>query len=903
MSASQSDRNVLFGVLALQMEFITQAGLIAALQAWTLQKSRPLGELLVELAHMSADDRAALEPMVDRHVARHGGSAEQSLAAISSVEEVVQSLKELGDPDLNASLVVATRGSRVSPPPPQVTGEPPVATEQSDVPTIIDAPRQAGRFRIVRPFKEGGLGQVSIAEDMELHREVAFKEIKPKYERDLQNRARFLLEGEITGKLEHPGIVPVYGLGQFSDGRPFYAMRFIRGQSLHDAIGQFHSRHSSSRLAYTLNPEFRQLIGRLIDVCQAIEYAHSKGVLHRDLKPDNVMLGKYGETLVVDWGLAKKIAVVAGLPTEPPSAAAALPTEPPSQDYEPSLRLSPDSGSAPTVAGQTMGTPKYMSPEQARGEIDKLGHATDVYALGAILFSVLTNQAPIGARPLPAGPEKLSVIEQVARAAAGKFPRPTTVNPAAPRALEAICLRTMSLRADSRYRTAKLLADDLQAWLDDQPVSAMIEPFSIRTQRWMKQHRTTVTTTAATILMSFLGVIGWGVQEGKHSRDLESKNEQLGKSNKELASKNTELAEANVTTRLALESAIRETSDALAHRREHLGGLYRQSGELNLALESYQEALQARRTLSVADPTNVELSSDLALTLFDFGELGVQVGKLDVALENYQQALELRRRLAVADPSSELNKWFLSTTLNRLGYLYASVEKLDEAENYYKQAFEYFHTRAEMAPSDAGAQDSLKLCSAISNDMRGRREQTDKNFATAIESYEKALTVLRELDQRCRLSPFDKLRVTAAEKAITACKLTILATGDWEALLKADVTVLPQSLLLRATEMLKRGELAHAVQAADKLCALDPKDKNNFYNAARVYTRCAEFITKEKPIPTDAEQTERQKFLNLALDCLKESLAAGWDDFAHMKTDDDLKPLRALPEFETLFPK
>src|SRR5262249_14262285 len=116
------------------------------------------------------------------------------------------------------------------------------------------------------------------------------------------SRARFVLEAEITGGLEHPGVVPVYGLGLYPDGRPFYAMRFIQGDTLRDAVKRFHtSREGFDSLA------FRQLLGRFVDVCQAVAYAHSRGVLHRDLKPGNVMLGKYGETLVVDWGLAKPV--------------------------------------------------------------------------------------------------------------------------------------------------------------------------------------------------------------------------------------------------------------------------------------------------------------------------------------------------------------------------------------------------------------------------------------------------------------------------------------------------------------------------------------------------------------------------------------------------------------------
>ncbi len=151
-----------------------------------------------------------------------------------------------------------------------------------------------------------------MARDGELQREVALKVIQDRFAEHPDQRARFLLEAEITGNLEHPGIVPVYSLGRNAQGRPYYAMRFIRGESLAAAIRRFHLRwnakdaeagHAGERWGV----EFQELLGRFLDVCDAIAYAHSRGVLHRDLKPGNIKLGQYGETLVVDWGLAKAL--------------------------------------------------------------------------------------------------------------------------------------------------------------------------------------------------------------------------------------------------------------------------------------------------------------------------------------------------------------------------------------------------------------------------------------------------------------------------------------------------------------------------------------------------------------------------------------------------------------------
>jgi serine/threonine protein kinase len=154
------------------------------------------------------------------------------------------------------------------------------------------------RFHSLRLLASGGLGDVFVAFDEELQREVALKVIQERHANNPQARLRFIREAEITGKLEHPGIVPVYGLSQLSDGRPFYVMRLVRGQSLKEAIEYFHNPLAERKFG------LRRLLRRFLDVCDTVAYAHSRGILHRDLKPENVMLGQYGGTLVLDWGSA-----------------------------------------------------------------------------------------------------------------------------------------------------------------------------------------------------------------------------------------------------------------------------------------------------------------------------------------------------------------------------------------------------------------------------------------------------------------------------------------------------------------------------------------------------------------------------------------------------------------------
>ncbi len=271
-----------------------------------------------------------------------------------------------------------------------------------------DAASAESRYQIRRPHARGGLGEVFVAYDRELGREVALKQIQEGHADHPENRARFVREAEITGRLEHPGIVPVYGLGRNSDGHPYYAMRFIEGKTLQQAITQFHEASVPGSAPGARILALRKLLRHFLDVCNAVDYAHSRGVMHRDLKPANIMLGPYGETLVVDWGLAK--------PTDRPDA----------QDDREAGPLSPLSAGDSTLTrtGVALGTPAYMSPEQAECRWNEVGPASDVYGLGATLYTLLLGRSPF------AGPGDGAVSPKTE---SGANPPLRTVLPGVPR--------------------------------------------------------------------------------------------------------------------------------------------------------------------------------------------------------------------------------------------------------------------------------------------------------------------------------------------------------------------------------------------------------------------------------------------------------------------------------------
>jgi serine/threonine protein kinase len=529
MTSSANDRNMLFGILAQQMDFITRDALIAAMHAWVQEKHKPLGQILLEQKALTADTHALLEALVKKHLALHSDDAEKSLAAVSSISSVRRNLAAITDEDIQESLGHLTNGH----------GKDKEPYGTLSLATAAGGPTAKGvRFRILRPHAKGGLGQVYVAYDEELNREVALKEIQGKHSQLSDARTRFMLEAEITGGLEHPGIVPVYGLGQYDDGRPFYAMRFIKGDSLKEVIAKYHD--GANRDPHERALELRGLLGRLIDVCQAMRYAHARGILHRDLKPGNIMLGKYGETLVVDWGLAKAMGKLD------------------KESAEPVLQPASASGTAETFAGTVIGTPAFMSPEQAAGRFQEMGPASDVYSLGATLFAILTGNAPVDDSAVTAQ-RHADLGKILKKVTAGAIRRPRQLKADVDPALEAICLKAMALKPADRYESPRALADDLERWLAGEPVIAWPEPLSVKARRWVAKNRTLVTGVAAAVLVGLVSLAVATAMLQQKNTDLTAANTVIQKQNDDIKQ---EIAEKEKQRKLA-ESRLRTSLDAV----------------------------------------------------------------------------------------------------------------------------------------------------------------------------------------------------------------------------------------------------------------------------------------------------------------------------------------------------
>jgi tetratricopeptide (TPR) repeat protein/tRNA A-37 threonylcarbamoyl transferase component Bud32 len=379
-SDSDSDRNLLFAVLALQSDLIDQERFVQVCTLWASRKNTPLAALLVEQGWLSLVDRADVERLLARKLKRHKGNVRASLAEAAG-PPARAALAGVADPDVErsvAGLTAADARNNPSSTPLLRFGEVPGGRHSSPA-------DRAGRNLLFEEIGHGGMGIVLRGRDPDLGRDLAVKFLRPEHHGDAGLERRFVEEAQIAGQMQHPGIVPVYELGRFPDQRPYFTMKLIKGSNLAELlnVGPVCNRPETTTAGCKPAPQdLPHFLGIFEHVCQALAYAHSMGVIHRDLKPSNIMVGAFGEVQVMDWGLAKVLTRSQLQDSEETTAGTMIRTA--------------RSDSTAEAEGRTgvVGTPAYMAPEQARGEIEAVDERADVFGLGSILCVILSGKPP-----------------------------------------------------------------------------------------------------------------------------------------------------------------------------------------------------------------------------------------------------------------------------------------------------------------------------------------------------------------------------------------------------------------------------------------------------------------------------------------------------------------------------
>ena len=472
---------LLFAKLGQEHGFITKVHVVGFFTHWVMDKSISIGDYCVSNGFIKFDQKSIIDLAIAVLVANEGSDL-TALASNQTSSNLNINLGHLDDTQINECIKSINYLKLKSDLKLNHKAEYQIKNKLTNENTLNE------RFDRLFYLDSGALGEVWIANDLELNRKVAIKYLKKQLSEDLFQKSFFHLEGEVTGFLEHPNIAPVYGLGIDSEKRYYYAMRFIKGQNLGTLIAQYHALgsgwfHRNKNVFITVLQHFQS-------ACMAIEYAHSKGVIHCDIKPANIMIGLFGEVMVVDWGL-----VLINKFDENINEEFTIGKENDNQSshkphlYRPSPLATPglhcSQGGLRDYVG---GTPAYMAPEQMEatrgGHIGNVTFSSDIFSLGATLYHLLTNKAP----QLPDKQNNEKVNNYYKRIANGIFPKPRSINKEIPKSLEGIVIKSMAMEPNNRYHSARELSEDIKRWISDESVIGYHESTIEKILRWKRKN-------------------------------------------------------------------------------------------------------------------------------------------------------------------------------------------------------------------------------------------------------------------------------------------------------------------------------------------------------------------------------------------------------------------------------
>ncbi len=592
-----------------------------------------------------AADRLQLESLRSR------SGIEQSMKSTVGAQELndtVQSLVSQCGGDLEKALGYLL--CRVQPD--QSSASPVDKSSRRSKPFAGDTVGQDKAILLKRELNRGGMGQLFIGEDTHLRRDVAVKFILSA-EASPERVKRHIREGKITASLIHPAIPPVHSLCEEGSHGPWYEMLYLdkdRFSDLRQASDAFHASAFSS-IDFHSKP-FRDLISRFATACRSIAFAHENRIIHRDLKPEHITFGEFGETLVIDWGLAKRL--------DAPDEDEMLVDD---RRVCNEVLSATHADAAKTIDGRALGTPGFMAPEQAEGNHSTTGPAADVFGLGATLYYLLTKQPPSNDTREPSSNTFVKGTIRSPRSIQSKVPKP----------LEAICLKALSSDPQDRYAgSAKALAEDLDSWLADEPVTAWKEPLHVQASRWVRKHKAIVTSGTVALLAT---VIILAVSRSRINQARQRAEASFAQAKDTIDDWFTTFADSPV---------INAT------------GMAPLKNELLSKAEDHYMLVKK----DVSDESEPTFAVDQAKVEYQLGTIKKNVGQSDSAQQHYNECIRICL-IDIADPNvrQQLLK-YQSLSENALGLLAHGRGDIDAAIKHFIAAKEIREALYKLAPDD-----------------------------------------------------------------------------------------------------------------------------------------------------------------------------------------------------------
>jgi tetratricopeptide (TPR) repeat protein len=717
-------------------------------------------------------------------------------------------------------------------------------------------------FQVQRQINGGGQGELFLVHDETLERQVVLK--RPSRSRWTERPGQFEREATITGRLEHASVAPVHALGRDRANQTFYAMRYLSGPTLAEEIDRYHEEQDAvgQRLA------LQRLMQSFLAVCQVIAYAHSRGILHRDIKPDNIKVGDFGETWVLDWGLAGEV--------EQPQ----------------------------NVPG---GTPGYMAPEQAARQWDRVGFASDVYSLGATLYTVLTNQVPPAAGPAAGDP-----LAQAARRRS-----PTDLRP-----LVAICRRAMQRDSAHRYPNAQALAQEVVRWQADERVEAFgPEPWDYWIARQVRRHRTASIVAVAVLVVAAvsLGVM-WLAVSAEQKRTEQQRLQAVAHATEARAQSARAQANFNIAFR-----AVDDTVTRLGRSRDlvDVPATEKLSAEQPVALQRFQVArrevlefaLEWFQALLHEQPDDPEARRRIARAYQRVGDIQQDLGRQAEAIRAYQKGLQLLHGLAAEFPDQPEHRHRAALSENGIGKALRRTGRSAEAAKAYARAlqtWEKLEADYPARPKYRHYRGIVHLNLSVLYEHRGRLPRAE-------ESFRRAGQIQRELSRRfpenaeyqddCALALQGAARVcTRRNNPAGARPLLEEAIRRWRTAVRLEPKDARYRLSLAsahndlAAALVGLGRYDDAMETAVDLTRSLPDTWDASYLSARLLAACLVEAERDPRLNAAQRKAIAKRSIRLTVPMLRRALDQGGAqvpdlksaiDFIHLHARDDFKELLA----------